>query len=137
MGLITCIPKESHGTIHPCLDPCNLNKAIMCEHYKAPALEKISHKSSGATVFSKLDTKDVFWSIHLDIPSSYLTTFNTHKGCYWYFCIPFGLKMCQGVFQMHMDKINNRLPGIIAIHDGICAFAKKQERNTIHTYYNS
>ena len=32
-------PRKSDGTIHPCLDPHNLNKAIIHEHYKAPTLE--------------------------------------------------------------------------------------------------
>ena len=73
-------PHKPNGSLHICLDPRNLNKAIIREHYKAPTLEEISHKLSGATVFSKLDAKDGFWSIHLDTPSSYLTTFNTHKG---------------------------------------------------------
>ena len=124
-------PRKSDGTICPCLDPCGLNKAIIHEHYKAPTLEEISHKLSGATVFSKLDAKDGFWSIHLDTPSSYLTTFNTHKGCYQYLCMPFGLKMSQDVFQMCMDQITNRLPGIIAIHDDICVFGKtREEHNT-------
>ena len=86
-------PRKSDGSIHPCLDPHDLNKAIIHKHYKAPTLEEISHKLSGATVFSKLDAKDGFWSIHLDTPSSYLTTFNMHKGCYRYLCKPFGLKM--------------------------------------------
>ena len=36
-----------------CLDPCDLNKAIIHEHYKAPTLEEISHKLSGTTVFFK------------------------------------------------------------------------------------
>ena len=40
-------PRRSHGTIHPCLDPHDLNKAIICEHYKAPTLEEISHELSG------------------------------------------------------------------------------------------
>ena len=61
-------PRKSDGSIHPCFDPCDLNKAIICEHYKAPTLEEISHKLSNATVFSKLDAKDGFWSIHLDTP---------------------------------------------------------------------
>ena len=70
------------GSLRICLDPCDLNKAIICEHYKAPTLQEISHWLSGATVFSKLDAKNSFWSIHLDTPSSYLTTVNTHKGRY-------------------------------------------------------
>ena len=122
-------PRRSNRTICPCLDPCDLNKAIIHEHYKAPTLEETSHKLSGTTVFSKLDAKDGLWSIHLHTPSSYLTTFNTHKGCYWYLCMPFGLKMCQDVFQTCMDQINNRLPGIIAIHDDICVYSKTREEH--------
>ena len=123
--------RKSDGTICPCLDPSNLNKAIIHEHYKTPTLEEISHKLSSATVFSALDAKDGFWSIHLDTPSSYLTTFNTHKGHYRYICMPFGLKMSQDVFQMCMDQITDRLHGIIAIHDHICVYSKtREEHNT-------
>ena len=82
-------PRKSDGTICHCLDSCDLNKAIIREHYKAPALDKISHRLSSTTVFSKLDVKDGFWSIHLNTPSSYLATFNTHKGHYQYLCVPF------------------------------------------------
>ena len=38
--------------------------------------------------------------------------------------MPFGLKMSQDVFQMRMDQITDRLPGVIAIHDDICVFGK-------------
>ena len=68
------------GSVRMCLNPCYLNKAIIKGHYKAPILKEISHQLAGATVFSKMDTKNGFWNIHLDTPSSYLTTFNTHKG---------------------------------------------------------
>ena len=61
-------PRKSDGTICPCLDSHDLNKAIIHEHYKAPTLEEISNKLSGTTLFSKLDAKDGFWSIHLDTP---------------------------------------------------------------------
>ena len=54
-------PHQPNGSLHICFDPCDLNKAIIREHYKAPTFEEISHKLSGATVFSKLDaTKMVF-----------------------------------------------------------------------------
>ena len=32
--------------------------------------------------------------------------------------------MSQDVFQMWMDQITNRLPGIIAIHNDICVYGK-------------
>ena len=115
-------PRKPDGPLCICLGSRDLNKAIIREHYKAPTLEEISHKLAGATVFykapTKLDAKDRFWSVHLDDASSHLTTFNTHKGR------PFGLKMAQDVFQMRMDQITERLPGIIAIHDDICVFCK-------------
>ena len=72
-------PTKQDGSLRICLDPCDLNKAIIREHYKAPALEEISHRLSGTTVFSKMDAKNGFWSIHLDTPSSYLTTFTCTK----------------------------------------------------------
>ena len=112
--------------------PKRSNKVIIREHYKAPTLEEISHKLAGATVFSKLDAKDGFWSVHLDNASSHLTTFNTHKGKYRFLRIPFSLKMAQDVFQMRMDQITERLPGIIAIHDDICVFGKTQEQHDKH-----
>ena len=67
-------PCKPDGSLHICLNPKNLNKAIVQEHYKAPTLDEITHCLSGATCFSKLDAKDGFWSIHLDEDSSYLTT---------------------------------------------------------------
>ena len=33
---------------------------------------------------------------------------------------------------MHMDQIANRLPGIIVIHDDICAFWKTREEHDTH-----
>ena len=82
--------------------------------------------------FSKLDAEDGFWSIHLDSASSHLTTFNTHKGRYRFLRMPFSLKMAQDVFQMRMDQITERLPGIISIHDDICVFGKTQEQHDKH-----
>ena len=44
-------PHKPNGSLYICLDPHDLNRAIIREHYKAPTLEEISHKLSGATVF--------------------------------------------------------------------------------------
>ena len=128
--------RKPDGAICICLDPKDLNKAIIREHYKAPTLEEILYKLSGATIFSKLDAKDGFWSVHLDTPSSYLTTFNTYKGRYRFLHMPFGLKMSQDMFQMRMDHITDRLPGVIAIHDDICVYGRPRN-NMIDTFFNS
>ena len=125
-------PYKPDGSLHICLYPKDLNKAIVWEHYKAPILDEISHCLSGATFFSKLDDKDVFWSIHLDEKSSYLTTINMHCGRYWFQHMPFGLKMSQDVFQMQMDQATDCLPGIIAIHDDICIISCTPKEHDWH-----
>ena len=53
-------PRKFNGAICPCLDPHDLNKVIIHQHYKAPALEEISHELRGTTVFPKHDAKDGF-----------------------------------------------------------------------------
>ena len=106
-------PHKSDGSLCICLDPKDLNKSIMQEHYKAPTLDEISHCLSRATCFSKLDAKNGFWSIHLNEKFLYLTMFNTHHGRYQFLCMPFGLKMSQDVFQMWLNQATDCLPGII------------------------
>ena len=41
-------------------------------------------------------------------------------------------KMSQDVFQMHMDQITDRLPGIIAIDSDMCVFGKTREEHNTH-----
>ena len=116
-------PCKPDGTLCICLNPKDLNKAIVQEHYKAPTLDEMSHWLSGATNFSKLVAKDGCWSIHLDEKSSCLTTFNMHHGRYRLLHMPFGLKMSQDIFQMQMNQATDHLSGIIVIHDDICIYS--------------
>ena len=48
-------PQKPDGSLCFCLNPRDLNKAIIQEHYKAPTLDELRHKLSGAKVFSKID----------------------------------------------------------------------------------
>ena len=84
-------PKKLDGSLHISLDPQDLKKAIIQEHYKTLALHEISHQLNDAITLSKLHTKDCFWSVHLNETYSYLTTLSMHKGRYWYLCMSFCL----------------------------------------------
>ena len=125
-------PCKPDGTPCICLNPKDLNKAIGWEHFEAPTLDEIPNHLSGATCFSKLDAKDGFWSIHLDEKSSYLTTFNMHHGSYRFLHILFSLKMSQDIFQMWMDQVTDRLPGIITIHHDTCIYGCNPEEHDQH-----
>ena len=63
-----------------CLDPTNLNKAIIHEPYCFQTPEDIAHKLAGAAVITVLDCSKGYWHQLLDEESSYVTTFNTKIG---------------------------------------------------------
>ena len=79
-------PVKPNGDLRICLDPKDLNKAIIQEDYKPPTLDEITHKLSGAKVFSKVDAFKGFYAYRLNYMSSLKTTFNTtpHCGRYQY-----------------------------------------------------
>ena len=120
-------PMKPNGEIRVCLDPSNLNKAIIREHHKPMTVEEIVHKLAGATVYTKADALKAFLQIHLMHEASLLTTFNSHKGWLQFLWMPFGAKISQDVFQLQMDAILEQCPGVIGIHDDMVIFGVDQE----------
>ena len=110
--------------IHICLDPKDLNLAIKRRHYATRTLDEVTHHLGSARVFSKLNARSGYWSVHLDQPSSLLTTFYSAFGRYRFLCLPFGLNLSQDVFQERMDRILEYCPGKIGIADDVGVFGK-------------
>ena len=71
-------PKKANGDTQVCLDPKDLNKAIIRENHKLMTVEEIAHKLAGATVYTKADALKAFLQVHLIYEASLLTTFNYH-----------------------------------------------------------
>ena len=120
-------PVKPTGEVRPCLDARDLNKAIIRENHKPQTVEEIAHQLAGAVVFTKADALKAFLQVHLTEESSKLLVINTHKGCYRFKRMPFGAKMSQDVFQMKMDLIMERCPGVISIHDDIVVYSVSDE----------
>ena len=120
-------PVKPTGEVRPCLDARDLNKAIIREHHKPQTVEEITHQLAGAVVFTKADALKAFLQVHLTEESSKLLVINTHKGRYRFKRMPFGAKMSQDVFQMKMDLIMERCPGVISIHDDIVVYSVSEE----------
>ena len=120
-------PVKPTGEVRPCLDARDLNKAIIRENHKPQTVEEIAHQLAGAVVFTKADTLKAFLQVHLTKESSKLLVINTHKGRYTFKRMPFGAKMSQDVFQMKMDLIMERCPGVISIHDDIVVYGVSEE----------
>ena len=120
-------PVKPTGEVRPCLDARDLNKAIIRENHKPQTVEEIAHQLAGAVVFTKADALKAFLQVHLTEESSKLLVINTHKGRYRFKRMPFRAKMSQDVFQMKMDLIMERCPGVISIHDDIVVYGVSEE----------
>ena len=122
------------GSIRICLDPKDLNAALERPLHHTPTIEELTHKFSGAKVFSKLDTRSSYWDIELDELSQLLTTFNMPFGRYCYKQLPFGLNVSQDLFQRTMDVVLEDLPGVVSIADDIVCTGKddKEHDRNLH-----
>ncbi len=58
---------KKDGSLRICLDPQKLNASLKRCPHKIPTLEELNPKFANAKVFSKLEAKARYWSIHLDI----------------------------------------------------------------------
>ena len=120
-------PRKPNREARVCLDPSNLNKAIIREHHKPMTVEEIAHELAGATVYTKADALKAFLQIHLTHEASLLTTFNSHQGRLRFLRIPFGAKMSQDMFQLRMDAILEQCQGVIGIHGDMVIFGVDQQ----------
>ena len=80
--LVEGTDQQGKPKLRICLDPTNLNKAIIREPYHFKTPEDISHLLANAIMLTVLDCKKGYWHQELDEASSYLTTFNTEFGRY-------------------------------------------------------
>ena len=108
-----------------CLDPTNLNKAIIREPYHFKTPEDISHLLADSTVMTVLDCRKGYWHQELYEASSYLTTFNTEFGRYQYTVMPFGTTVASDVFQRKLDQCFGHPQNIIVIADNIMVVDKQ------------
>ena len=125
---------KPNGELRVCLDPTDLNKAVLREYHPIPVVEDIVPELNGSDLFTKLDLKDGYWHIKLDEESSYLTTFSTPFGKYRYGRLPFGLCVSQDVFQRKVDETFNPCEGTIGISDDVTLHGKgeKQHDERLH-----
>lgn len=77
--------KKNTDKICICIDPRDLNEALMRPHHPMRTVEEVASKMSNASVFSVLDAKSSFWQIKLDHDSSithWQISFFTHA--FWH-----------------------------------------------------
>ena len=123
--LVESKDKSGNHKLRICLDPTNLNKAIIREpnHFKTP--EDIAHLIARACTLTVLDYLKGYWHQQLDEQSSYMTTFNTKFGRNRYTVMPFGATVAGDVFQCKLNECFGHIPNVIVIADDIMVAGKQ------------
>ncbi|KAL4008088.1 hypothetical protein ACER0C_001940 [Sarotherodon galilaeus] len=109
--------EKATGRLRVCLDPRDLNTAVMREHYQLPTAEEITSRLAKAKYFTVLDTSSGFWQLKLDEASSRLCTFNTPFGRYRFLRLPFGINSAPEVFHRTVRQLFEGIDGTKVQHD--------------------
>ena len=75
------------------------------------------------------DCRKDYWHQQLDEASSFLTTFNTELGRFWYMVMPFGATVAGDVFQRKLEECFGKLKQVIIIADGIMVVGYKADHS--------
>ena len=114
--------RKPNGTVRLCIDPKDLNRAIIRNYYPIPTLEDVLPKLTKAKCFSLLDAKDGFFQVKLAEQSRKLTTFWTPLGRYCWNRLPFGLSSSGEEYQRRLHMVLDGLDGVEVIADDILVY---------------
>ena len=116
VNLFVCVTKNNRS-VRLCLDPKDLNKAVLRPHFVTPTFEEIISRIHGAKWFSIVNVKSGYWNMKLDEKSRELTTFITPEGPYMFKCFPMGVKSAQDEFQQAMFETFGDIKNVLSISD--------------------
>lgn len=123
------IVRKPNGDLRLCLDPKDLNKAILREHYQLPTVEQIFSKLENAQYFSILDCSQGFWQIVVDESSSKLFTFNTPFGRFRFLRLPYGISCAPEIFSRIIKQLFEDMEGVDSYVDDILVWGSSLEEH--------
>ncbi len=123
------VVKKKNNRVRICIDPRDLNKAVLREHYPMNSIEDIATRLRGSTVFSTLDANSGYFQLKLTEKSSDLTTFNTPFGRFKYLRMPMGIKCAAEIFQREMATSLSDLEGVEVVVDDLLVHGRTQKEH--------
>ena len=128
------ITQKPNGDLRICLDPKDLNRNILREHYQLPKKEQIFAEMRDiaeifAKWFSKLDASHAFWQVKLSDNSRDYTTFNTPFGRYAYDRMPYGVCSVPEVFHKVMEQMFENIDGVMVYMDDLLVWGSNEEEH--------
>ena len=112
---IVVTPKKN-GQLHVCLNPKDLNRAILRENYKMPTIEDIGTHLHGAKVFIVLEVLQ--WVLARETIKNHLIS--PHSSHHWR-RMPFGISSVPEVFQRKIHELIEGLTGMEVVADDFIA----------------
>ncbi|UYV61749.1 hypothetical protein LAZ67_1006322, partial [Cordylochernes scorpioides] len=121
------VVKKPSGKYRICIDPRELNKWVLREHYTLPAPENILAKIPKAKSYSVLDAKSAFWQVPLSENTSKYLVMSTPFGRYRFLRLPFGISSAPEIFQKIMHKIFCDIPNVVCYIDDLLIWGNSIE----------
>jgi len=126
------VTEKKNGKLRVCLDPKQLNKAIIRDPFPAPSLEYIQTKLAGKKVFTVLDQASSFWQVKLSDEAANLCTFNTPWGRMKFLRMPFGISSASDVLQRYNHEAFEDIDDThIMVDDAIVAGETDEEHDEV------
>ena len=121
------VPK-ANGKVRLCLDPVQLNPALIRLIHWGPTLNDILLRLNNVQYMSIIDVSSGYHNLRLDMQSSYLTTFACSFGRCRCKHLLFEEALVGNMFQHKINKIFNDMPNVFGIANNILVIGYDKDR---------
>jgi len=127
------VKKKDRG-LRLCVDYRQLNEITIKDRTPLPLIGESLDQLSSATIYTKLDIRDVYCNLRIAKGDEWKTAFRTRYGLYEYYVMPFGLTNAPASFQQWMNEILSDYLDIfcVAYLDDILVFSPDEETHQKH-----
>jgi hypothetical protein len=124
---------KKQGTIHVCMEFCDLNKACPKDNFPTPFIDQIVDECAGCEVFSFMDIFSGYNQIQIKPEDQHKMTFICPWGTFAYKKMPFGLKNVGATFQRAMSFSFHDLKHIVEAYlDDMASHSRKRSDHPTH-----
>ncbi|XP_028134201.2 uncharacterized protein K02A2.6-like [Diabrotica virgifera virgifera] len=122
--------QKSNGKIRICGDyKTTINKHLEDVKYPLPKIDELWNKLKKGQRFSKIDLQLAYMQFSLNIESSKLLAWNTHRGLYAVKRLPFGIKSASSIFQREIENLFKGMKNVTNFLDDIIVTGETAEEH--------